>query len=146
MKNHRAGRPDDNCNIKTQFRFPVKLPGLRGKESESRKAGRQEDKQPSIIVCFPVFLSSCFPVFLIKPHALPEVAQLPAYVHLLAADKLGGMKIPLPSLTELRRLCEQSFHRHLSDAELLTIARRIVRFLKHVEGRGPEDSGDIYSH
>jgi len=56
------------------------------------------------------------------------------------------MNIPVSSLAELRRICEQSFQKHLSDAELLEVAQRILRFLRNTEGHDPEVPGDVYRH
>jgi len=74
---------------------------------------------------------------------LPETASLPSFFHHPAARRVSGMTLPKAALEELRRICDESFQRQLTDAELQEIGQRIVRFLKSSDEHVPDAAGDL---
>jgi hypothetical protein len=55
------------------------------------------------------------------------------------AGKVFGMKIPAESLKELRRICAEMIPQSLTEAEILQIAQRIIRYLLHLNS--PDGDG-----
>jgi hypothetical protein len=56
------------------------------------------------------------------------------------ASKVLGMNIPAESLQELRRICAEMLPYHLTEAEILQIAQRVVRYLMHLTSQDSDNS------